>query len=148
MKITKTQLKKIIAEEIKKVMEGTVADPQLDEFIGPWSKKAKRRRAIEDRERLARMARRDKKDAETRADKSRAHKAEMAAMDDEMKRSEQAAQDKVLAGIAKDKKDDEYKARKSKGKYGDSRIHTAAGGWARDSSLDWDEDISRFEEGS
>lgn len=41
MKITKARLKKAI----KEAMEGVVADPQLDEFIGPWSKKAKAKKA-------------------------------------------------------------------------------------------------------
>ena len=45
----------------------------------------------------------------------------------------------------------EYEAEKAKGssrssRSGDSRVHTAPGGWARKSSLDWDQDISRFEE--
>ena len=144
MKITKEQLKKIISEE----MESVATERPLDEFIGPWSKKAKEkkaakasaladRRAEVDAEEKEWRARMDAQDAKSAADR--------AAREEEEEREERR--------IARDEREwaARRKAREEPGPgytkpSGDSRVHTAPGGWARKSSLDWDEDIGRFEE--
>ena len=87
MEITKSRLKKAI----KEAMEGTVADPQLNEFFGPWSKKAKAKKAAAKADAKARA---DASEAEYQAGSQKERDAEAAAAQQELdKELEQLSRD-------------------------------------------------------
>jgi hypothetical protein len=145
MKITKEQLKKIISEE----MESIATERPLDEFIGPWSKKAKEKKAakasaLADR-RGAVEAEHEEWEARMSASNAKSG-AERAAREEEEERNERRIAQDEREWAARRKAREERQATADAKPSGDSRIHTAPGGWARKSSLDWDEDIGRFEE--
>jgi hypothetical protein len=146
MKITKEQLKKIISEEMENVVEEGWSWGKFKHDIGlkspEYEKKLADRASADDAEMAA-------------ADRASADDAEMAANQERMaaQRAKWNAEDKEREdAILRRHREKREKARENRPTAasakpsGDSRVHTAPGGWARKSSLDHMSDIGRFEE--